>query len=104
MTGQFVTVDKALRKKYYYLNYLETDTWLRLKSPNSDNQSNSTDRNNNGGSPKKAKKKSPKKGYNRDYSMSDASELNMIALEKIVHRKYEPLPSSSTTLARGIRP
>eukprot|EP00111_Clytia_hemisphaerica_P019381 TCONS_00057216-protein len=98
--GQFVTVDKALRKKYYYLNYLETDTWSRLKSPNYDNQSNSRDSNNNGGSLKKTRKKSRKKNQ-RDYSMSDAADLNMIALEKMVHRKYEPLPSSSTTLARG---
>lgn len=28
--GQFETVDKALRKKYYYLNYLENDIWKRI--------------------------------------------------------------------------
>ena len=28
--GQFEMVDKALRKKYYYLNYLESDVWKRM--------------------------------------------------------------------------
>ena len=28
--SQFQLVDKALRKKYYYLNYLERDVWKRL--------------------------------------------------------------------------
>lgn len=28
--GQFQMVDKALRKKFYYLNYLETDVWRRM--------------------------------------------------------------------------
>lgn len=30
--GQFEMVDKALRKKYYYLNYLESDVWKRVAS------------------------------------------------------------------------
>ena len=30
--GQFQQVDKALRRKYYYINYLEVETWKTLGS------------------------------------------------------------------------
>ena len=29
---QFQHFDKALRRKYYYLNYLELDTWRSIES------------------------------------------------------------------------
>ena len=103
-TGQFVTVDKALRKKYYYLNYLETDTWNKLNSQTQHHQHQNLTRANSFGDHVNGhtdlKRKLIKKTTNNN------EDVNIIALENIgkggkIRNKKHTMMTSSASQAKS---
>ena len=103
-TGQFVTVDKALRKKYYYLNYLETDTWNKLNSQTQHHQHQNLTRANSFGDHVNGhtdlKRKLIKKMTNNN------EDVNIIALENIgkggkIRNKKHTMMTSSASQAKS---
>ena len=65
-------MDKALRKKYYYLNYLEIDTWYNNNNKNNKNNSKNKNDQENGHTDEKTKLMKKKN-----------EDVNLVVLEKV---------------------